>query len=250
MGALDDKDRSTDTPSVLGACRRAIAIHLSSILARPCEALLPLVQQTTTHRKASHSVFTVVIRRLGTGVDGQTLQKCVVLSPALQPVIARVRRTQDMLLFDPNPLYLIQRCLKRMYHDFGEPASSSETREQVPRDQTGKRDRDPSAASTVVVNGARLQADENPYTGLRRVVLTGFIAPPLFEPGTDAELGSEFMRGLDFYSGTSTTQATNTHDPYLETIKGALGSGDDNGIKVQLKDGVWVVNLSAHKLGH
>ncbi|CAO3567465.1 unnamed protein product [Mortierella alpina] len=260
MGATKDKDRSTDTPSVLGACRKAIAIHLSSILARPCEALLPLVQQTTTHRKASHSVFTVVIRRLGTGVDEKVLQKCIVLSPDLQQVIARVRRTQDMLLFDPDPLYLIQRCLERIYHDFGEPASSSETRQQALRDPTGKRDREPSA-STVVVNGARLQADENPYMGLRRAVLTGLIArlmakeshkssvKVITEP-SHAELGSEFMRGLDLYSGTSSTQATEADDPYLETIKGAICSGDDNGIKAQVKDDTWVVDLSAHKLGH
>ncbi|KAF9942323.1 Arginyl-tRNA synthetase [Mortierella alpina] len=136
-------------------------------------------------------------------------------------MIARALRTQDMLLFDPVPLYLIQRCLERMYHEFGDgkPASSSsETRERVQKsDHKGKRDRD---------------------------------APESSAPGTDTKLGSEFMRGLDLDSAISTAQDIELHDPYLETIKGALDAGNDNGIRAQLKDGAWVVDLSAQKLGH
>ncbi|KAF9958183.1 Arginyl-tRNA synthetase [Mortierella alpina] len=261
---VKDKDRSSDTPSVLGAIRRAIAIHLSSILARPCEALLPLVQQTTTHRKSSHSVFTVVIRRLGAGVEDQILQQCVVLPPDLQQVITRARLTKDMLLFDPVPLYLIQRCLERIYHDLGGPVpSSSEVQDSVQSDSKRKRDRNASE-STVLVNGARLQADENPYTGLRRAVLTGFVARLIrreshgnlvkvlmeqSQTGTDADLSSEFMRGLDVHSGTPTAQATKEHNPYLEAIKSALDSSHST-IKAQLKDDAWIVDLSAQKLGH
>ncbi|KAF9575627.1 Arginyl-tRNA synthetase [Mortierella alpina] len=253
-----------DTPSVLGACRKAIAIHLSSIFARPWESLLPLVQQTTTHRKPSHSVFSVVIRRLGKGVNKQTLEQCLVLPPDLQQVIERARRTQDILLFDPVPLHLIQRCLERIYHDFSEHTVSSESQGRVQSDSKGKRDRDASE-STVLVNGARLQADENPYTWLRRVVLTGFTARLIMreshgdsvkvimepsQPGADADLGSELMRGLNLYTGTSTGQAIEANDPYLETIKGALESGHDNGIQARLKDGAWVVDLHRHKLGY
>ncbi|KAF9289254.1 Arginyl-tRNA synthetase [Mortierella alpina] len=264
MCATKDKASSMNMPSVLGACRRAIANHLSSILARPCDALLPLVQQTTTQRKPSHSVFTVVIRRLGAGVDEQALQQCIILPLDLQQVIVRARRTKDMLLFDPAPLYLIQCCLERINHDFGGSASSSsETQGLVQSDNKVKRDRD-SSESTVFVNGARLQADEDSFTGLRRVVLTGFVARLMmseshgsfvkvimepYQPGTDTALDSEFMRGLDLYSDTPTEQTTEAHDPYLQTVKGALDTSS-NGIKAQLKDDMWVVDLSAQKLGH
>src|SRR5690349_7922524 len=50
--------------STLVSFRRAIATHLAGILGQSIESVLPLVQQNTSHRKASHSVFSVVIKRL------------------------------------------------------------------------------------------------------------------------------------------------------------------------------------------
>ncbi|KAG9070215.1 Arginyl-tRNA synthetase [Linnemannia hyalina] len=74
--------------STLVSFRRTIATHLTGILGQSIESLLPLVQQNTSHRKASHSVFSVVIKRLqqlqsrssgdGTAavLDEQVLERC------------------------------------------------------------------------------------------------------------------------------------------------------------------------------
>ncbi|KAI1310277.1 Arginyl-tRNA synthetase [Mortierella claussenii] len=82
--------------STLLSFRRVIAAHLSSVLSLPTESLLPLVQQNTGARKPSHSVFSVVIKRLTGGkdlLDEAILEKCLELSVDTQKWIAAVRRT-------------------------------------------------------------------------------------------------------------------------------------------------------------
>lgn len=198
--------------SALLSFRKVIASHLSSILQLPSDLFLPLVQQNTGHRKASHSVFSVVIKRLGSvaghdttergkegdghGQGGQrrtvdldegTLQRCLVLSLETQEYITNVRMTKDMILFDPVPLRLIQLTMKSIVarsasHDPTQTlAKSGEEKEDAPATDklgTGKRSlkRDRDSDQLVIVNGSSIQADENAYCSLRRTVLAGFIA--------------------------------------------------------------------------
>ncbi|KAH7036834.1 hypothetical protein BKA57DRAFT_520711 [Linnemannia elongata] len=226
--------------STLVSFRRAIATHLAGILGQSIESVLPLVQQNTSHRKASHSVFSVVIKRLqqlqsrnsgeGTAVVlvEQVLEKCCTeLSADTREYIVGARRTKDMLLFDPQPLQLIQKAV-------GDIVERAGGRERV-----------------------TLQ-DENAFCSLRRTFLTGFVARfLLFESsGTStvkvvADVGSdEFLQGLDVESPTLSDTINDSGDGYLETIKHALQTEPE--IKAQwssIENGAWVVDMSAQKLG-
>lgn len=195
-------DTSQEEPSTLLSFRKAIASHLSSILRKPSEFLLPLVQQNTGHRKPSHSVFYVVIKRLGSVVGNDTTkaggglddfdedarQRCLVLFPETREYIASVRMTKDMILFDPVPLRLIQLTiksivarntdggLKRDLATAGEEDAAAAVMSGTLR-RPAKRGR--FADQPIIVNGSGIQLDEDAYCSLRRTILTGFVARTL-----------------------------------------------------------------------
>ncbi|KAF9980926.1 Arginyl-tRNA synthetase [Modicella reniformis] len=257
--------------------RKAIASHLSSILQKPSEALLPLVQQNTGHhRKTSHSLFYVVIKRLGntarTGeerdLDEDTRQKCLHLSSETQGYIARVRTTKDMLLFDPVPLRLIQltiksivdknvgidpeRTLTTMGGSEGVVAVTSKSVKQP-----GKRSR--SADQIVIVNGSTIQLDENAYCALRRTVLTGFIARTLgasYEGRIKVIMGHSrdgmqsniigLCRGLDLVDSSESLSASD-YERCMTAVKRVVQ--DNKGIQMYIKDDACYVDLTCRQLG-
>ncbi|KAF9188516.1 Arginyl-tRNA synthetase [Haplosporangium sp. Z 11] len=271
--------------------RRVIAAHLSSVLGSPTERLIPLIQQNTSHRKQSHSVFFVVIKRLQNALpdldlDERVLEQCLVLSsPTVQQFIAHARRSRDMLLFDPVPLQLIQESVQSVYTDLGPKGSvrysseqtfdQKEQQEQQESHSARSKDdnendgscqskkRDQTSRLTVLVNGARIQQDENAYCALRRTVLTGFVARKMATASygqspvkviMDADTCDTanpalkgFYNGLDLIRGSATTTAQEDTRKHLTTIKNALQNMTD--IKAQLKEGIWTVDLSGHKLG-
>lgn len=166
--------------------RRAIATHLAGILGQSIESLLPLVQQNTSHRKASHSVFSVVIKRLqqlqsrssgdGTAavLDEQVLERCCTdLSVDTRKYVVEARRTKDMLLFDPQPLQLIQKAV-------GAIVERAVGMEKVGVEEAlGKRAREELSSwrrKVIVVDGVKTLQDENAFCSLRRTILTGFVA--------------------------------------------------------------------------
>ncbi|KAK3835779.1 MAG: hypothetical protein JOS17DRAFT_518571 [Linnemannia elongata] len=253
--------------STLVSFRRAIATHLAGILGQSIENLLPLVQQNTSHRKASHSVFSVVIKRLqqlqsknsgeGTAavLDEQVLERCCTeLSADTHKHVVGARRTKDMLLFDPQPLQLIQKAVDGIVDRAG-------GKEKVGVEEVlGKRTREEvsSERRKVVVDGVKTLQDENAFCGLRRTILTGFVARFLLSESNGtasvkvvADLGSdEFLQGLDIESQTLSDTINDSGDGYLETIKHALQTKPE--IKAQwskTEDGGWVVDMSAQKLG-
>ncbi|KAF9138540.1 Arginyl-tRNA synthetase [Mortierella sp. GBA39] len=259
------------TESTLVSFRRAIATHLTGILGQSIESLLPLVQQNTSHRKASHSVFSVVIKRLqqlqsrssGDGttavLDEQVLERCCTeLSADTRECIVRVRRTKDMLLFDPQPLQLIQKAVGAIV----ERADGRESEEEGVL-LLGKRAREELSSGGkkvvgVVVDGMKTLQDENAFCSLRRTVLTGFVARFLLSESSGAasvkvlaDLGrDEFLQDLDVESPTLSDTINDSGDGYLETIKHALQTEPE--IKAQWSntdDGAWVVDMSAQKLG-
>ncbi|KAF8946649.1 Arginyl-tRNA synthetase [Haplosporangium gracile] len=270
--------------STLVSFRKAIAAHLARIVGQPVESLFPLVQQNISHRKASHSVFSVVIKRLqqlqsrngegeGTAaavLDEQVLERCCAeLSNETRGWIARARRTKDMLLFDPQPLQLIQKAVGAIVERGlgGEGREGGEREKKGVEDILGKRAREELSSGedsgkrgvVIVVDGVNMLQDENAFCSLRRTVLTGFIARFLSGESSDAAVkviacteNGEFLQGLDVESLTSSDPSNNINDDgeYLETIKRALQT--EVGIKAQqssTEDGAWVVDLSAQKLG-
>ncbi|KAG0212998.1 Arginyl-tRNA synthetase [Mortierella sp. GBA30] len=271
--------------SVLASFRRVIASHLSSVLGKPVDSLIPLVQQNTGHRKPSHSVFSVVIKRLGRGLKEEILQQCVVLSDESKEFISRARRTKDMLLYDPVSLRLIQLSLGRIHDDITHSDKVGYSQERIQShdgsntsNNGSKRDRQgqDSGPTKVFVNGAKIQADEGSYSELRRTVLTGFIARLLMDEEKEYAfekkknsvkvlMGSfldpdyessakttEVLRELDVIVSNNNmsaggTKAITKPNKYLDVIKNAFDHQD--GIKALQKDGAWIVDLSAHKLG-
>ncbi|KAI8599259.1 hypothetical protein EDD21DRAFT_380334 [Dissophora ornata] len=236
--------------SALMAFRKVIASHLSAVLDKPSTILLPLVQQNTGHRKPSHSVFSVVLKRLGDGEDLEqdVRERCLVLSPQTQEYIAHVRVSKDMLLFDPVPLRLIELTIKSVVNDGGD-LLSDQTRTLL-----GKRDR--AADQTILVNGLNVQADENAYCSLRRTVLTGFMARLFMgvchnpvrvsidhsfsaEGGLDPKIKGLY-RGLELL-GDSTNTSPPEMETYLKTIRTAMLNSASFTAKV--KDGAWTVDL-------
>ncbi|KAF9932645.1 Arginyl-tRNA synthetase [Linnemannia zychae] len=195
------------TESTLVSFRRVIAAHLAKVLGvLSVENLFPLVQQNINHRKASHSVFFVVIKRLqnalkeggqrGGGyseLDEATLNKCCAnLSEETQQWILQVRLTKDMLLFDPQPLQMIHLAVEAIYREYGGEGRSAGEEHGVNDDGgskeegvLGKREREEEYSENnqqkrekqvVIVDGIKTLQDENAFCSLRRVVLTGFIA--------------------------------------------------------------------------
>ncbi|KAG0274503.1 hypothetical protein BGZ95_009714 [Linnemannia exigua] len=134
--------------STLVSFRRAIAAHIAKVTDQSIDTILPLVQQNTSHRKASHSVFSVVIKRLqnlnstisssgnGGGVGGGgggrggvmkmlldegLLERCCTeLSTETREWVLQARRTKDMLLFDPQPLQLIRLAVGSIFREYGQ----------------------------------------------------------------------------------------------------------------------------------
>ncbi|KAF9124503.1 hypothetical protein BGW39_008180, partial [Mortierella sp. 14UC] len=130
--------------STLVSFRRAIATHLAEVVGQSADDIFPLVQQNTSHRKASHSVFSVVIKRLqnlcninssssnsgsssGGGaelpllVDEDVLGRCCSeLSAKTRGWVLQARRTKDMLLFDPQPLQLIRLAIGSVVREYGQ----------------------------------------------------------------------------------------------------------------------------------
>ncbi|KAF9345904.1 Arginyl-tRNA synthetase [Mortierella sp. AD094] len=292
-GAQMDQTRD----STLVTFRKVIASHLSSVLgeAYSIETLLPLVQQNTGHRKASHSVFSVVIKRLATILQGRKVEgkgereaegivkgvlddallgKCLLLSSETQEYIGRVRRTKDMLLFDPVPLRLIQLTIQNIGREASESsrritgnieAVAAATAVVRPIAETtthlGKRGR--GSDQVVIVNGSKIQADENAYSSLRRTVLTGFVARFLKESNCQSPVKviTEYTRdtmnskikglyaGLDLIADLSTTALVSETESYLDTIKEAIRANKD--IQAQIDEtGAWVVNLTSRQLGN
>ncbi|OAQ26386.1 hypothetical protein K457DRAFT_140296 [Linnemannia elongata AG-77] len=259
--------------STLVSFRRAIATHLAGILGQSIESVLPLVQQNISHRKASHSVFSVVIKRLqqlqsrnsgeGTAVVSveQVLEKCCTeLSADTREYIVGARRTKDMLLFDPQPLQLIQKAVGDIVERAGGRERVVGMKEE--KEVLGKRAREELSSGrrkvTVVVDGVKTLQDENAFCSLRRTFLTGFVARFLLSEssGTSsvkvvADVGSdEFLQGLDVESPTLPDTINDSGDGYLETIKHALQTEPE--IKAQwsnIENGAWVVDMSAQKLG-
>ncbi|KAG0005509.1 Arginyl-tRNA synthetase [Entomortierella chlamydospora] len=277
--------------STLVTFRKVIASHLSSVLgeAYSIETLLPLVQQNTGHRKASHSVFSVVIKRLATTLHGRKvegkgereaegvvvaksvlddalLEKCLLLSPETQEYIGHVRKTKDMLLFDPVPLRLIQLTIQNVGKEAA-AAAEKEKEKEVERSiaetttHLGKRNR--GSDQVVIVNGSKIQADENAYSSLRRTVLTGFMARFLKESNCQSpvkvitEYTQDTMNpkikglyaGLDLVADPSTATLVSGTESYLDTIKEAIRANKD--IQAQIDEtGAWVVNLTSQRLGN
>ncbi|KAF9548981.1 Arginyl-tRNA synthetase [Mortierella hygrophila] len=265
--------------STLVSFRRAIATHLTGILGQSIESLLPLVQQNTSHRKASHSVFSVVIKRLqqlqsrssGGGttavLDEQIWERCCTeLSADTREYIVRVWRTKDMLLFDPQPLQLIQKAVGAIVERAGARERVGAEEEEEEEEEVlllGKRAREELSsggkkAVGVIVDGMKTLQDESAFSSLRRTVLTGFVARFLLSESNGAssvkvlaDLGrDEFLQDLDVESPTLSDIINDSGDGFLETIKHALWTEPE--IKAQwsnTEDGAWVVDMSAQKLG-
>ncbi|KAG0280032.1 Arginyl-tRNA synthetase [Linnemannia gamsii] len=283
------------TELTLVSFRRAIATHLSGIVGQSAESLMPLVQQNTTHRKASHSVFSVVIKRLhhlhnsknSSGGDGekgvtvtvldeQVLERCCSeLSVETREWIVAARKTRDMLLFDPQPLQLIQKAVGAIVErSLGEGRRSGgggrENVEEVllgkrVREELGSVEQESRAVVMLVVDGVKTLQDENAFCSLRRTVLAGFVARVLSStsglggvgdvkvianPGSD-----EFLQGLDVESPTLSDSIGDDDSNYLMIVKRAFQTESE--IKAQQINssstedgGAWVVDLSAQKLGH
>ncbi|KAG0212069.1 hypothetical protein B0O80DRAFT_493550 [Mortierella sp. GBAus27b] len=270
-------DASQEDPSILCLFRKAIASHLSSIVQKPCELLLPLIQQNTGHRKSSHSVFYVVIKRLGNVVGNDTIagrdlesacQRCLVLSPETREYIAGVRMTRDMLLFDPVPLRLIQLTLKNIVERASdkdakqdlettkEDSAETSTSVEAPR-RSVKRGR--STDRVILVNGSGFQPDEDAYCSLRRTVLTGFVARMLSDSSQDpVKVIMEYSRtdmppsvkglyrGLELFNGSELIE-TSDYEELLATFKGAIQT--NKGLEVQITDGTCIVDMTSQKLG-
>ncbi|KAF8962676.1 Arginyl-tRNA synthetase [Entomortierella lignicola] len=256
--------------------RKVIAKHLCSVIGETIsiETLLPLVQQNTGQRKASHSVFSVVIKRLATTLRGQViggegegskyeldeslLEKCVLLSAEAQVYIGRARRTKDMLLFDPAPLQLIQLTIQNISNEVDKRKSKPITTTIT----TGKRGR--GSDNVVIVNGAKIQADENAYSSLRRTILTGFVARFLkdFESEDSVKVITEHTRdtvdtkikglysGLDLIADPSRTEASSSvMESHLNTIKDTIRTNKEIQAKVD-ENGAWTINLTSRQLGN
>ncbi|KAF9087304.1 Arginyl-tRNA synthetase [Mortierella sp. AD031] len=274
--------------STLVSFRRAIATHLAGIVGQSVESLVPLVQQNTSHRKASHSVFSVVIKRLqstcnsnisGSNIknrgnailDEQTLDRCCSeLSKETRQWIVKAQRTRDMLLFDPQPLQLVRRAVGAIYRDLeGEAGGDDDAVGDKSEDGDAvevlrKRTREETCSRRkrrVIVDGAMTLQDENVFCSLRRTVLTGFVARFLGGVGgnLDGEGSSsvkviadhacdEFLKGLDIETRSQRSSELEGSGEYLETVRKAFQT--DSEIKARItEDGAWVVDLTAHKLG-
>ncbi|KAF9152006.1 Arginyl-tRNA synthetase [Linnemannia schmuckeri] len=270
--------------STLVSFRRTIATHLARIVGQPVESIFPLVQQNISHRKASHSVFSVVIKRLqqlqsrngekegraAAVLDEHVLEQCCTeLSAETRRWIVGARMTKDMLLFDPQPLHLIQKAIGAIVERGlgGEGGEGGEREKKVVKDVLGKRARETLSFGedngrrgvVIVVDGVKTLQDENAFCSLRRTVLTGFVARFLSDESSDATVkvvadtdNGEFLRGLNVESLISSDSSNNISDDdeYLETMKRALQT--KVGIKAQqsiTEDGAWFVDLSAQKLG-
>ncbi|KAG0363586.1 Arginyl-tRNA synthetase [Gamsiella multidivaricata] len=256
--------RHSGQESSLLGFRKAIASHLSSVLDQSSETLLPLVQQNTSHRKGSHSVFSVAIKRLcgGSDLDESIREKCLELSlPEVKELIARVRLTKDMMLFDPVPLRVLQITTERIVEDAGGGQQGGELKERESMEVLGKREREVKK-KVVIVNGARVQTDESAYSGLRRTVLTGFVARVLESTSQSVVkvIAEETYEDIDpriktLYHGldilkdhliapTATAPEAQTH---LNTIKNAVQNNQE--IRAQVKDSAWLVDLTSQQLG-
>ncbi|KAG0319498.1 Arginyl-tRNA synthetase [Dissophora globulifera] len=253
MSSALRRQEDGDQESTLRSFRRAIASHLSTVFERPVEELLPLVQQNTGHRRPTHSVFSVVIKRLtsdGGDLDTSTRQRCLDLSTAAaaetREYIVRARETKDMLLFDPVPLRLIQSAVRRV----GARKAAREQRQDSTRTVLGKRDRTADETVIVVDGQSVAQAEESPFCALRRAVLLGFTARVLQgsfgnpakvitaeSSAGEGETNSTvkgLYRGLDLHHIDHSIMATDKH---LVAIKSAINS---TLINASVQDGFWV----------
>ncbi|KAG0029431.1 Arginyl-tRNA synthetase [Podila clonocystis] len=224
--------------------RTAIATHLGRVLEAPAESLLPLVQQDTSHRKAGHGVFSVVIKRLPGGpLDEERIRQCVELSEDTQEYVSNAWRVKDMLLFDPASGLLIRLAIQNTFNLFGSEASDLDMATNPVT--LGKRPRETDRA--VIVNGLSLQQDENGFCALRRTAVTGFIsrlvegkeAVKVFCEQSDRnETIKGLFRGLNL---ESTDQETSTVATHLLIIEEAIKTSKE--IKTISKDGSWFVQL-------
>ncbi|KAG0369604.1 hypothetical protein BGX24_002349 [Mortierella sp. AD032] len=239
------------TESTLVSFRRAIATHIAEVTDQSVDNVLPLVQQNTSHRKASHSVFSVVIKRLqslnninnngngdggggggggGGGVavlDDDLLERCCTeLSTETREWVLQARRTKDMLLFDPQPLQLIRLAVGSIMREYGQ--------------------------SSRIEGGIGSSVDAAEDKSVEEM-----LKERAYEETSSGEISSEeFLQGLYVESPTTSTTTNDGDDYYLEIIKRALQTIPE--LKAQkntsnntntVEDGAWVVDLSAHKLG-
>ncbi|KAF9429099.1 Arginyl-tRNA synthetase [Entomortierella beljakovae] len=270
--------------SVLVIFRRIIASHILSVLGEPFseEGIFPIVQQNTGgHRKATHSVFSVVIRRLTTTIpvagfklQDDLIEKCLSLSPETQKYIERVRRIKDMLLFDPVPLQLIQLTIQHVYQHMesdggrSKEAITEESKSNPPAVTLtgggGKRKRD--TERLVMINGAKIQSEENGYSCLRRTVLTGFTARFLknnmsgghyhgsIKVVTELPCSTidpkikELYRDLDLVTDPLVSGSSSNMESYIRIIKSVIKV--KKRIQVQVDEqGAWIVDLTSSQLG-
>jgi hypothetical protein len=199
--------------STLVSFRRAIAIHLAQVTGQSTDDIFPLVQQNISRRKASHSVFYVVIKRLqnlynsgrsGGGapmslllLDENVMERlCSQMSAETQEWVLQARRTNDMLLFDPQPHQLIRLAVESIVrgfghyqdHDYEVGHSSTAAEGEGAGGVLGKRAREETndgarlrrrgrkGKGVVIVDGVKTLQDENGFCCMRRTVLTGFMA--------------------------------------------------------------------------
>ncbi|KAF9420471.1 Arginyl-tRNA synthetase [Podila epigama] len=137
--------------STLQPFRDALATHLSHVLEKPIESLLPLIQQDTAHRKAGHGVFSVPVKRLfmssrndkslvvaeeeedeeKKNKEQELLEKCISqLSSTTLQYIENPRRSKDILLFDPKPSKLIDCAIHDIYNSMAVATPLQQGREQ------------------------------------------------------------------------------------------------------------------------
>ncbi|KAF9976710.1 Arginyl-tRNA synthetase [Actinomortierella ambigua] len=132
-------------------------------------------------------------------LDATQIQRCLQLdasheeTPAdvtIRRLFVSVRHVKDLLHFDPDPVQILQRTIQSVQHDYKASLSSSPSSlsclavtsaPSVPQASSStstdaNRKRTRASGDTVIINGTMLKHDEDPYTSLRRVVMTTVLA--------------------------------------------------------------------------
>ncbi|GJJ73454.1 arginyl-tRNA synthetase [Entomortierella parvispora] len=197
--------------STLATFRAEIASHLSRVLQRPVEDLLPLIQNETKARAGGgakgHSLFSVPVQRLfisaprtsssrkqkegasesiddrnkgndNPGLDRESLLEQLLVLPEDTKLLAKVSlgANKSLLMFEPDRMELIRRTCLAITRDLSDlpDGQSQKQPEDAQKTVLGKRGR--AKDSLVIVNALSLSQTEGVYSNLRRAAIAGFVS--------------------------------------------------------------------------
>ncbi|KAF9157817.1 Arginyl-tRNA synthetase [Actinomortierella ambigua] len=257
----------------------------------PVKALAQLITTPASSSSISSSSSATAATSKVAVLNASQIQQCIQLGSGgrededvadelkkMRQLFVSARHVKDLLHFDPNPVQILQRTIQSVQQDYYKasplssplsPLSSSlsstllqsvvtSVPPQVSSASTstnanGKRTN--ASGNTIVINGVSLKQDEDPYTTLRRIVLTTVMAniqssqhPGVVKvylendvSGMDKNL-ARFTRGLDIEK-VELSEKNTSLTPHLAMLRQQFTTTKSLQV-IQKEDKSWHVDLS------